>query len=98
MIQLRQIRFLRSFFFALAFVYVTFHTLHGGQGVIALLKENHKMEQLNEQLGETSIKRAKLERRVNLMRPQSLDRDMLEEQAHRLLGMSQSGGILVIPE
>jgi cell division protein FtsB len=91
-------RYVRSVFFALAFVYVSFHALHGGQGIIALLKENHKMEQLDKQLAETEAKRILLERRVGSMRTESLDKDMLEEQANRLLGMTQQGEILIIPE
>ena len=98
MIARRPTFYIRNGFLALAFMYLSFHALHGGQGIIALLKENHKMDQLNEQLSETSAIRDKLERRVALMRTESLNKDMLEEQAHRLLGMSEDCDIVVIPE
>ena len=45
--------------------------------------------------GALTAKREVLEHRVNLLRPDGLDRDLLEEQARKMLGYGFAGDIVV---
>ncbi|MEX0923823.1 MAG: septum formation initiator family protein [Rhodovibrionaceae bacterium] len=70
---------------ALAVAYFAYHAIEGERGVLAYLKLDSELEsaqQIAEQVGQD---RAVLEHRVDLLSPDSLDPDLLEEQARTLL-------------
>ncbi len=70
---------------ALAVAYFAYHAIEGERGVLAFIKLNSELEsaeQIAQQVGED---RAVLEHRVSLLSSESLDPDMLEEQARTLL-------------
>ena len=48
-------------------------------------------------LADVEVRKDTLERRVALLRPQNLDRDMLEERAHVMLGAVE-GDDLIVPD
>src|SRR6476659_5222119 len=66
--------------------YFAYHALQGDRGLIAWWNLRHEIEQTDLTLSEVTAERQALERRVSLLRPDSLDRDMLEERARLMLG------------
>jgi cell division protein FtsB len=66
--------------------YFAYHALQGDRGLIAWWNLRHEIEQTDLTLSEVTAEKQALERRVSLLRPESLDRDMLEERARLMLG------------
>jgi cell division protein FtsB len=71
------------------------HTIHGERGTLA--RERRQQEIMTAQAGLESarIEFAAVQRRVNGLRANGLDRDQLEERARALLNLSQPGEIVV---
>ncbi|MDF2965199.1 MAG: Septum formation initiator [Rickettsiaceae bacterium] len=72
----------------LLLTYFIFHALYGDRGVIAYFKLNQRIEKSLSELEMARLERLELEHRVNLLRPQSLDTDALDEIARKTLGVS----------
>jgi cell division protein FtsB len=75
--------------------YFAWHAVHGERGLVA-------MEQRGTQIAEATVERdrvmtdlAAMERRVNGLRGERLDRDQLEERARQLLNMVGKHEIVV---
>jgi cell division protein FtsB len=83
---------------ALLFVFFAFHALNGNYGLYALVREQYRITTLKQKLAEVSQERAELEHRVQLMRDDSLDADMLDEQARRTLGVTSKDEVIVLPD
>lgn len=84
--------------FAVAVFYLAFHVVNGERGLYAYFKQSRNLEVSHAELAQLTAKREKLERKVMLMSDQSLDKDLLEEQARRLLGMAKESEIILIVE
>jgi cell division protein FtsB len=78
------------------FIYFVFHIFNGERGLYALLKENRKFEVLSTELERVQTERANLERDVKLMRSESLDLDMLDEQVRSNLGLAGVDEVMVL--
>jgi len=65
--------------------YLIFHVLSGERGVYAMLREERKLEVLKAELQKVSGERHALETRIRLINEDSLDLDMLDEQARSVL-------------
>ncbi|WP_205042270.1 FtsB family cell division protein [Rhodoligotrophos defluvii] len=66
--------------------YFTWHGLHGSRGVERVAELKLEVGRLKEQLAGLREQRLALERRVVLLRPESIDPDMLDEEARASLG------------
>lgn len=66
--------------------YFSYHAVIGDRGLLALIQLSQKIEQTRQELDVVHAERTKLERNVRLMRDDSLDLDLLDEQARRYLG------------
>ena len=77
--------------------YFGYHAVQGDRGLIAWWNLRFEIEQTNAELARVTAEKQALENRVALLRPQSLDRDMLEERARLMLGVVRADD-LVIPE
>ena len=77
-----------SMFLVLVMFYLGFHAVSGERGVFALFKETRKLEKLQTELTEVKTKHEALERKVRLLSDNSLDLDLLDEQARRVMGMA----------
>ena len=75
-------------FLVLVMFYLGFHAVSGERGVFALFKETRKLEKLQTELTEIKTKHEALERKVRLLSDNSLDLDLLDEQARRVMGMA----------
>ena len=78
------------------FLYFVFHTFNGERGLYALLKENRKYEVLTSELARVRTQRDNLEHDVKLLRNESLDLDMLDEQVRSNLGMAGADEVMVL--
>ncbi|HJD64676.1 MAG TPA: septum formation initiator family protein [Rickettsia endosymbiont of Diachasma alloeum] len=77
-----------NIFLALLLGYFVFHCIYGNKGVIAYLKVNRKLEKAYDALKLLRAERVELEHNVKLLRTESLDKDMLDEQARKVLGIA----------
>lgn len=76
----------RTLLFALGFIYLGFHAMHGERGIYAWFREVRMQESLTKELAKTRAEREALELNVTHMRDGSLDLDLLDEQTRRMLG------------
>src|ERR1051326_3670267 len=74
---------------ALAFSYFAYHAVEGDRGLRSWLKLRQEIDAARATEAELASERAVLERRVSLLRPESLDRDMLEERARAVLDLAR---------
>lgn len=77
-----------SIFLALLLGYFVFHCIYGNKGIIAYLKVNRQLEKAYDELKLLRAERVELEHNVKLLRTESLDKDMLDEQARKVLGIA----------
>lgn len=63
--------------------------LNGGRGILALFKLNGQIENLHKELDSIRAERLNLEHKANLLKSDSLDLDLLEEQVKRNLGYAK---------
>lgn len=89
-------RFISPLFFSAAVFYLAFHSLNGERGIYAFLKQSRNLEVSQQELHKLSTERAALQNRVHLMSDGSLDLDLLDEQARRVLGKVNDDEIVVV--
>lgn len=82
---------LTTLLFGLAISYFTYHALSGDRGVLAMLRLSNQIEDARKDLDDVHSERLYLQHRVNLLRTDSLDLDLLDEQARKVLGYAGSG-------
>lgn len=75
--------------------YFVYHLIQGERGVISWMRLNQKIVLAGEKLSQAQTEQTSLAHRVKLMRPDSLDLDMLEEQAREKLGVANSGELII---
>jgi cell division protein FtsB len=78
--------------------YLGFHTVSGERGVFALLKETRHLETLTTELSAIKAQRQALDHKVKLLSSNSLDLDLLDEQARRVLGFSGTREVIVFTD
>src|SRR5690242_4798559 len=83
------------FFGAAAIAYFGYHAVQGDRGLVAWWNLRYALERTEVELGDVNAKREVLEHRVSLLRPESLDPDMLEERARIMLGYVHPGDRIV---
>jgi cell division protein FtsB len=76
--------------------YFGYHAVEGNYGQYALVKLQARETGLGDQLAGLKEERQVLDRRVSLMRPESLDPDMIEERARRALNVARVGDIVIL--
>lgn len=79
-------------------VYFVYHSIQGDHGALAWRQLDLLITEAEGSLATLEGQREVLERRVAMLRPDSLDADMVEEQGRRLLNFSHPDDVLLIPE
>ncbi|MBP9752624.1 MAG: septum formation initiator family protein [Proteobacteria bacterium] len=86
----------------LAFIitlYFAYHIFQGERGFISWIKLSKTVKQDELTLSDLNKQKEALERRVSLLKPESLDLDMLEELARKLLNYKkQDETVIYTPE
>jgi cell division protein FtsB len=76
--------------------YFAFHAFHGNYGLEAKKGYEEDIIRLTLARDELRLERAELERHVALLRPESIDPDMVEELARRDLGFAHPNDLVMI--
>lgn len=83
-------------FFALSLVgYFIYHSIQGDRGILAWVQLQERLAQALCQLDNTIKERQELEERVQDLRPESINRDLLDQQV-RLLGYAHPDEIVIL--
>ncbi|MFV9875200.1 MAG: septum formation initiator family protein [Rickettsiales endosymbiont of Dermacentor nuttalli] len=76
--------------------YFIYHAINGDRGILAFIKLMHLTNKTNIELENIRAERIALEHKVNLMRSEALDLDLLDEQTRKILGYSDTDEIVYI--
>lgn len=71
-------------------LYFVFHAIYGSRGIIAYFKLQSELESSHKKLELLRAERLEIENKTKLLRPGSLDKDMLDETTRDVLGLSSS--------
>ncbi|MEC7537320.1 MAG: septum formation initiator family protein [Pseudomonadota bacterium] len=74
-------------FGALVVGYFAYHSMNGDHGLNAYIKLSGELAKAEEVLQERRSKREVIEQRTNLLRPDNLDLDILDERARDVLNL-----------
>lgn len=84
---------------AAAFValgYFAWHAYHGNHGLVARDQLRERVAVLEAEVARVKAERQAMERRVALLKPQSLDPDMLEERARATLMLAHPNDVVLV--
>ncbi len=85
--------------FAVGIFYFIYHTVSGSKGIFAMIQLSQKVEKARDKLDYVKAERVNLEHKVKLMRSDSVDPDMADEQARKMLGLAKENEIIItIPD
>ncbi|MBU6157278.1 MAG: septum formation initiator family protein [Alphaproteobacteria bacterium] len=76
--------------------YFSYFAVFGNHGLLRWSRLQAAVEAKQAELQKLSAERVALERRVSLMRPESVDEDMLEEQARSRLGLTEADEVVIL--
>ena len=93
---LTPMRLMKPLMWMLVVFYMGYHTLHGERGLYALMRDQREQTLLEKELTKTKSERERMEHRVMSLRDGSLDRDLLDEQMRRMLGVMHAGEIVIL--
>lgn len=79
-------------------LYFGYFAVYGKHGLINWVRLNGEIALKQGELDRTKAERAALEHRVRLLRPESVDPDLLEEQARARLGLSQGDEVVILKD
>lgn len=75
--------------------YFAYHAVEGDYGLFALGKLEERVVALEAELEAARVEREQMEKHVALMRPESLDRDMIDERAREALNMADAKDLVI---
>jgi cell division protein FtsB len=78
--------------------YFAYHAVEGDYGLFALGKLQERVAVLEIELDAVRTDRKQMESHVALMRPESVDRDMVDERAREALNMADAKDIVIFLE
>ncbi len=87
-----------TFLCASIICYLGYHMISGGRGMLAFFKLNSQISSFQSELELVRMERIDLEHSANLLKSESLDLDLLEEQAKKILGYAKPQEIVYIDE
>ena len=76
--------------------YFAYHAVQGDYGLLAWVKLDRDKAELAQELAEIRKVRLELEHRVSLLRPESLDPDMLDERARSSVNLAHPDDITIM--
>jgi cell division protein FtsB len=76
--------------------YFVYHTIQGDRGWLAMVRLQQQVNLSQDNLSQLQNDRRQLEHRVQLMRPDSLDPDLLDEKSRELLNYSKPGEVVIL--
>lgn len=92
--------FFRENIFALIglcmFAYFSYHAVAGNRSVVRLYLAERQIETLSQMEADLRQDEAEWNRKVTMMRPGSVDKDLLDEQVRKVLGYRSPGEYAVL--
>jgi cell division protein FtsB len=79
-------------------LYFGYFAIYGKHGLVNWVRLHEEIALKQGELERTKAERAALEHRVRLLRPESVDPDLLEEQARARLGLSQGDEVVILKD
>ena len=76
--------------------YFLYHTVEGERGWFAMLRLKNEVAAAQNRLSQLQQEHRDLDHEVQLMRPSSIDPDLLDEKSREMLGYSKSNEIIVL--
>lgn len=76
--------------------YFCFHLLAGHRGYFRLMSLENQMTQVSQEYAAVTAEREKLENKVVMMRPGSINKDLLEERIRSVLGYRYENEIVLL--
>jgi cell division protein FtsB len=76
--------------------YFAYHLVEGDRGLLAWQRVSRQVRDARATLAETEAERAALERHVALLRPEHIDRDMLDERARLELDLVGPNDVVIL--
>ncbi|MYZ50096.1 FtsB family cell division protein [Propylenella binzhouense] len=76
--------------------YFAYHAVEGSYGLYALEKLQAREAELTAALGEVRAQRAEAEHQIALMRPESLDSDLVDERARQALNVARPRDLVIL--
>jgi cell division protein FtsB len=76
--------------------YFLYHTVEGERGWVAQMHLRNEVDVAGATLARLREERQELEHRVHLMRPESLDPDLLDEESRKTLNYSKPNEIIIL--
>ena len=76
-------------------VYFTYHIFQGQRGVLAWIRLDKKLKEQESILNDLTQEKESLEKEAYLLRPDSLDVDLLEEKARQVLNFAHVDEVVV---
>jgi len=76
--------------------YFCFHLLAGHRGYFRLMSLENQMTQISKEYETVTAERQKLENKVVMMRPGSINKDLLEERIRSVLGYRYEDEIILL--
>ena len=76
--------------------YFAYHTVHGDRGVLAYVQLRERVAEAERRLHRIKDEQDYWNRHVELLNPDSIDRDMLDERVRLMLGYAQADDIVVL--
>jgi cell division protein FtsB len=86
---------INSAIFMMIVVYILYHLLHGNRGLFALFEVRKAVAAEKSILQDLETGIGVLARKVHLLKPDSLDIDILEEQARATLNVASENEIII---
>ena len=77
--------------------YFVYHSIQGDRGMLAWYRLDQLIDEAEVSRRSLDARREGLELRVRMLRPESLDADMVEEQGRRLLNFSHPDDVVLLP-
>ncbi|MBX9804700.1 MAG: septum formation initiator family protein [Alphaproteobacteria bacterium] len=79
----------------LVMIYFGYHIVQGERGLFSWMRLRQKINESEQHLALIQSEKETLERQVYLLRPDSLDPDMLEERARKVLNWGYPGEVVI---
>ena len=86
----------KGLLFAAALFYFSYHMISGDKGVMAMIQLQQRVNTSHAELQTVEMDKIQLQHRVNMMYSDSMDKDLADEQARRLLGFAGEDEIVLL--
>src|SRR5690349_10556020 len=77
-------------------LYFTYHAVSGNRSLMRMITLKSQIETMSEQRDNLNQQREALEEKVVMMRPGSLNKDLLEERARVVLGYKSENDVVIL--